>query len=140
MHHLGKKLGRQTLLEHGGFKGGQIRRRVLAKPGLLAAGRLALLQRIAQAPPALEIRVTQLVLAAGLEARSGGREDANGAPDDRGRGRMHPPTGAALLVAGGAEQVLQVVVRPRKARNIVAVEQPWPVTGADLKEVRYRGR
>src|SRR5438067_1574145 len=42
-----------------------------------------------------------------------------------------------MVIADGAEELLQDVVGPGQARAVVAVEESWPVAGADLEEVRH---
>jgi hypothetical protein len=79
-----------------------------------------------------------LVLAERLEAGSGAGQDADGAADHSGGSGVHPPARAALVIAGRAEVLLQVVVRPGEARDVIAVEPPGAVAGTDFEEVGDR--
>jgi hypothetical protein len=66
-----------------------------------------------------------------LHARGGRRHDANRSPQHR-RGRSGLPSRRpSLVVAMRAEQVFQIIGRSWQVRVVVAVEQAWPIAGAD---------
>ncbi len=46
---------------------------------------------------------------------------------------------APLDMAGGAEELLQIIVGPRQIFDLVAVEEPVPITGSDFLEVYHCG-
>lgn len=50
---------------------------------------------------------------------------------------MHPTAGAALVVARGAEVLLQSIVGARQVGHVITRKETGPVTGADLEEVRH---
>ena len=128
-------LGRQTLLEQSGFERNEIGGRILPKASLLSACLLAELKGVAEAGPAFQVRVAQMVLVEEGEAAGVGREHADRPAHDGGGGGAETPAGAALVIAGGAEVLLEVIVRPGQTWDVVGVEQAGPVAGADLEEV-----
>lgn len=54
-----------------------------------------------------------------------------------GRGTFAPGR-SPLMVAMRAKALLQVVIGPRQRRDLIAMEQTWPVTAGNLEEVHQR--
>jgi hypothetical protein len=80
--------------------------------------------------------------AAGLrqpQERCQARDDPRRAHHHRARRGATPTIGATLMVAMATEGLLQVIVRPRHVRRVVAVEQPHPVALGHLQEVPQAG-
>ena len=71
------------------------------------------------------------MLAAGGHRRDHAHQPAH----DYSRNSAPTPGSASLMVAGGAETPLQIVVGPRQAGGVVAVEQARRVAGRDLLEL-----
>src|SRR5262249_27713068 len=92
-----------------------------------------------EVPPVVPVRGCQ-VRRAHLPLAGGQTGEQPGRPPQHQRRRGPLAAGGPpLVVPVAAEQLLQVVVGPREARGVVAVEQPWPVPPADLQEVIHRG-
>ena len=130
-----KKLGRQSLSDQRFFKRSKVGHRIAAEAAAQRSDRLAPLQRPTQITQAFKSPGTR---SATVTGRSRVAADAasrtNRAPPSPGT----PPCGRwhALVVAVRAEELLQVVVRPRQIGHAGAGEQPRPVTSRHLQEVR----
>src|SRR5215211_7194510 len=81
--------------------------------------------------------MAQLVLAEWVETGGGGGEGPDRTSDHGSCRGTDAPAGATVVIADGAEKLLQDIVGPGHAWNVVAVEQAGPVAGADLEEVRH---
>src|SRR6188768_3121039 len=81
--------------------------------------------------------MAQVVLADWVERGGGGEGPDRPANHGAGRG-TDAAAGATMVIADGAEELLQDVVGPGQPRDVVAVEESRPVAGADLEEVRHR--
>jgi hypothetical protein len=68
----------------------------------------------------------------------GDREQSDAAPDQQGGRGDLPTTRAALVVAHGAEDVLQVVVGTGDVGSAIAHEQTGPIAGGHFQEVAHR--
>ena len=90
---------------------------------MLAARLLAELERPAEAGPALQVGMPEVILAEEGHLTGGGGQDADRAAHHGGGGGANPTAGAALVIAGRAEGLLQVVVGPWHAVDVVAMEQ-----------------
>jgi len=96
---------------------------------------MAQFEGLAQIAPATQVGMAQVVLAKDMEPGDRRGESADRAAHDSCCRGVDPPAGTTLVVADGAEALLQGVVRPGQAGDVVAVEQAGPVAGADLEEV-----
>ena len=94
---------------------------------------------LAELAPPGEIQWAQVERVESPGAASHSGDEADRAAHDRARRGMLAAGGAALVVASGAEVVLQVVVGAGQVRHVVAVEEAWPVTASHLKEVPHGG-
>ena len=114
-----KKLRRQSqLLEGALFEGGEVSGRIPAEAGAQDPGVVALFQAGSGFAPFDQIDRRQVLGADRGEAGQRGGEDADGAAHDQtGRGDL-AAGGAPLMVALGAEELLQVVVGRRQAGNL----------------------
>jgi hypothetical protein len=101
---------------------------------------LTLAEALAQLFPLVAIDTAQVAWGARTQAgRRGGDQPHFAAQHGCRRGGLAPcrPT---LVVALGAEQLLELVVRARQVRHGVAVEQSGTVAAGDLEEVVDGGR
>src|SRR3954470_13182451 len=92
---------------------------------------------MAQRPPAIQVGMTQVVLAEAMEAGGRGREGPDRTAHHGCCRGTDAPAGATVVRADGAEELFQDVVGPGHTWDVVAVEQAGPVAGADLEEVRH---
>src|SRR3954469_11106871 len=128
-------LGRQSLLADGAlFEFCEVCRRIAAEAGAQDPGVVALFQAGSGFAPFGKIDGREVVGADRGEAGQRGGEDADGAAHDQAwRGDL-AAGGASLMVALGAEELLQVVVGRRQPRNLQVVEQAGAVAVGDLEE------
>src|SRR6187431_1913526 len=128
-------LRRQSqLLEGALFEGAEVGGRVPAEAGAQDPGVVALFQAGSGFAPFGKIDRRQVLGADWGEAGQRRGEDADGAAHDQaGRGDF-AASGAPLMVALGAEELLQVVVGRRQAGNLQVVEQAGAVAVGDLEE------
>src|SRR3954462_15036624 len=128
-------LRRQSLLSEGLlFKFCEVCRRIAAEAGAQDPGVEALFQPTSGFAPFDRIDRRQVLGADWGEAGQRRGEDADGAAHDQaGRGDF-AAGGAPLMVALGAEELLQVVVGRRQAGNLQVVEQAGAVAVGDLEE------
>jgi hypothetical protein len=133
-------LWRQTCLEECRLNLSQVSRRVAAEAQLRPASFLPLLQFAAQLPPARQIRRPELCGGEGLLAGRDCGHQAHRAPNYQARCGYLPARDAALMMARGAEEVLEVVVRPGQLWDLVALKEPEPVALGHGPEVRHRRR
>src|SRR5207249_8777749 len=101
-----------------------------AEASLLAACLVAQFEGLAQVAPATQVGMAQLVLAKDVEPGDRGSESPDRAAHHGCCRGVDPTAGTALVVADGAEELLQGVVRPGQAGDVVAAEQAGPVAGA----------
>src|SRR5215212_11082159 len=94
----------------------------------------------AELAPAGRIRRPELRGAERLLAGGDRRHQAYCPPNDQARRRYLPSRDAPLMMARGAEEVLEVVVRPWQVRDLVAWKEPEPVALGHGPEVRDRRR
>lgn len=66
------------------------------------------------------------------------RNQPNLTSDHGARGRNLPTRDATLVIPGSTEELLQIVVGPRQARNPVGREEIRSVAPTDLQEVLQR--
>ena len=107
----------------------------MAEPPLLPPRPLAPLQLRSRLLPALHIARTQHQAFLRPEPRRQARDHPRRAHHDQTRRGPTPTTGPTLVVAMAAEGVLQVVVRPRQVRRVVAPKQARPVAPGHLQEL-----
>jgi hypothetical protein len=88
---------------------------------------MAVFQFGAQLAPRGDVRRPELGGRGWLQSRRDGGQEAHGATDDQGRGGDLPPGDPPIMMAGGAEEVLEIIVGPGQVRDLVAVEEPGPV-------------
>ena len=135
-----KKLGRQTWLEELILQMSEIGRRIAAEAELGAPGLMAIGELAAQRAPGVAVVGPEVLGGERAQAGGHGGDQAHGAPHDRaGRGAL-AAGGAALVVAGGPEELLQRVVGAGQVGHLVALEQAGPVAGGHLQEVGDRRR
>src|SRR5215831_12403664 len=131
-------LGWQTELKQVSLKLGEIGCRIVTKATTERALLALYGQCMAEVMPGVE----------GLGGYLPGREEPQprGSSSDQsyrsaqyqsGRGTFAPGH-APLVVAMRAKVLLQVVIGPRQLRDLIAMEQAWPVTARNLEEVRQR--
>src|SRR5690349_3453357 len=130
-----KKLRRQSqLLEGALFEGGEVGGRIAAEAGAQDPGVVALFQAGSGFAPFGKIDGREVLGADWGEAGQRGGEDADGAAHDQAwRGDL-AAGGTSLMVALGAEELLQVVVGCRQPRNLQVVEQAGAIAVSDLEE------
>ena len=130
-----KKLGWQSLLLEGSaFEVSEVGGRIAAEAGPQDPGVEPLFQAASGFPPCGDIDRREILGADWGEAGQRGGEDADGAAHDQaGRGDF-AAGGAPLMVALGAEELLQVVVGRRQAGNPQILEQAGAVAVGDLEE------
>ena len=122
------------LLEGALFEVGEVGGRIAAEAGAQDPGVVALFQAASGFAPFDQIDRRQVLGADRGEAGQRGGEDADGAAHDQaGRGDL-AAGGAPLMVALGAEELLQVVVGRRQAGNPQILEQAGAVAVGDLEE------
>src|SRR3954466_14442005 len=128
-------LGRQSqLLEGALFEGGEVGGRIPAEAGAQDPGVVALFQAGSGFAPFGKIDGREVLGADWGEAGQRGGEDADGAAHDQAwRGNL-AAGGASLMVALGAEELLQIVVGRRQAGNPQIMEQTGAVAVGDLEE------
>src|SRR4051794_18766648 len=128
-------LGWQSLLLEGAlFEVSEVCRRIAAEAGAQDPGVVALFQAGSGFAPFDQIDRRQILGADWGEAGQRGGKDADGAAHDQTwRGDL-AAGGAPLMVALGAEELLQVVVGRRQARNPQILEQAGAVAVGDLEE------
>src|SRR5688500_6073052 len=128
-------LGRQSLLLEGAlFEVSEVCRRIPAEAGAQDPGVVALFQAGSGFAPFDQIDRRQVLGGDWAEACQRRGEDADGAAHDQTwRGDL-AAGGAPLMVALGAEELLQVVVGRRQAGNPQILEQAGAVAVGDLEE------
>ena len=116
------------------FEVGEVCRRIAAEAGAQDPGVVALFQAGSGFSPFGKIDGREVLSADRGKAGQRGGEDADGAAHDQAwRGDL-AAGGAPLMVALGAEELLQVVVGRRQAGNLQVVEQAGAVAVGDLEE------
>ena len=133
-----KKLGRQSLIDEGILKRFEVRHWVTAEAATERPHGLTLLQRAPESTPRLQVGRNQFRRVNRAQPSRGRRHQAHGAPHHRPRARHLPTAAPPLVVAVRAEELLQLVVGPRQAADVVAPEQPRPVALRHLAEVIRR--
>src|SRR5258705_11121152 len=107
----------------------------MAEAALLAPRLPPRLQLRTQFPPVLHITRRQDQALLRTQPRRQPRDQPRRAHHHQARRGTTPTTGPTLVVAMAAEGVLQVVVRPRQVRRLVAPKQARPEALAHLQEV-----
>lgn len=127
--------GRQSLLACLLLECGEISGRIAAETGASRPGETPRLKLLAEVTPAFEADAAEVARGGRMQPRRGGSDQAHLAAQHQRRGGRLASGGAPLVVALGAEHLLEIVVGARQRRDRVAVEQARPVAAGDLQEV-----
>jgi transposase len=136
----GKKLWRQTWLEEGDLDLGQVGGWIASEAKLGAAGLLALLQFGAQLAPGGDIRRTELRGRRWVQSGRDSGHQAHGAPDDQRRRGDLSPGDPPIVMARGAEEVLEIIIGPREVGDLIALKDAAPIALGHGAEVLDGGR
>src|SRR4051794_23177746 len=107
----------------------------MTEASLLATRLAPPLQTRTRLTPPLHITRAQLQPLLRAQPRRQARDQPRRAHHHQARLRAATTAGTALVIPMAAEDVLQVVVRPRQVRRLIATEQARGVTLAHLQEV-----
>src|SRR6478736_4905448 len=130
-----KKLRRQSKLSGLAFEAGEIGVWTATEAALERAGLVSQVEAPADAAPAHAIDACQVACAGRSQPGPDAGDQANrAAHHGSGRGRL-ATGGAALVIAAGAEELLEIVVGARQVGHLVAVEQPGPIALRHFPEV-----
>jgi hypothetical protein len=117
------------------FQVGEIGVGVSAKAALERTGVPSQVEALADALPAHAIDARQIAYAGRGQPGPGTGDQAHrAAHHGSGRGRL-APGGPALVIAAGAERLLESIVGPRQVGHLIAVEQPGPIAARYFPEV-----
>ncbi len=131
-------LRRQNWLEVLKLKVLKKSRRISSEAQLLSSGLMADFESCPKASPAGHAGGPKIRWSRGTQACPEGRDQSNLTPDHGAGGGDLPTRDATLVIPGGAEELLQVIVGSRQTRNPVRCEEVGSIALADLPEVQER--
>src|SRR5262249_6220554 len=117
------------------FHSSQIGLWIAAKAPLLTPGFLTLLQLLTQVAPRLQVPGAQVLGSHGAMTRYRRGDQTHRTAQHQAGSADFATAGTPLVIAIRPEILLQVVVGAGKLRTAIAMEQPRPITGADLEEM-----
>lgn len=131
-------LRRQNWLEVLKFKVLKEGQGISSEAQLLSSGLMADFELCPKASPAGHAGGPKIRWSRGTQACPEGRNQSNLTPDHGAGGGDLPTRDATLVIPGGAEELLQVIVGSRQTRNPVRCEEVGSVALGHLQEVQER--